>query len=141
MNPECASQFGKRETAMSRRRGYYTAANDTNIYNEGEREIEGFTEEGRNAGMTFQVCAVNGPLGAVRKMCRQGNRVVFDEDGSYIEEKESGTKTKIRDVGESYVLRIKVPKKGKKEKNEGSVGAVQGTEVSVGAGKGFARRE
>ena len=34
-----------------------------------------------------------------------------------------------------------MPKKGKKERNEGSVGAVQGTGVSVGAGKSFARRE
>ena len=121
VDKECGKQFGRRETEMSRRKGYYTAANDTKIYNEGEREVSGFTAEGRQAGMTFQVCAVNGPLGAVRKMCREGNRVVFDEDGSYIEHKGSGIRTKINDVGESYVLRLRVPKK-------------------TGA-KGFARRE
>ena len=101
--------------AETRRKGYYTAANDTKIYNEGEREVSGYTAEGKQAGMTFQVCAVNGPLGAVRKMCREGNRVVFDEDGSYIEHKSSGIKTKINDVGESYALRLRV-KKGVGEK-------------------------
>ena len=29
VNKECGKQFGKRETEMSRRKGYYTAANDT----------------------------------------------------------------------------------------------------------------
>ena len=48
--------------------------------------------------MTFQVCDVNGPLVSVRTMCTQGNRVVFDEDGSYIEQKDNGVGTKIRDV-------------------------------------------
>ena len=121
VDEECAKQFGRRETEMSRRKGYYTAANDTKIYNEGEREIRGFTAEGKKAGMTFQVCAVNGPLGAVRKMCREGNRVIFDEDGSYIEHKESGTRTKINDVGESYVLRLRVPKKVEEKGNKGFV--------------------
>ena len=36
-------------------------------------------------------------LGAVRRMTEAGNRVVFDSDGSYVENKKSGVKTKIND--------------------------------------------
>ena len=37
--------------------------------------------------VTFQVGNVNKTLGSVSKMVRNGNRVVFDASGSYIENK------------------------------------------------------
>ena len=37
--------------------------------------------------MTFQVAKVRGPLGSVRRICEAGNRVMLDDDGSYIESK------------------------------------------------------
>ena len=74
----------------------------------------GRTKEGAPAIMTFQVCDVDGPLGSVRKMCRAGNRVVFDDDGqgggSYIENKKTGKISKMVDDGEMYVLQLKVPR-------------------------------
>ena len=60
--------------------------------------------------MTFQVAGVNGPLGSVRKICKEGNRVVFDEEGSYIEDKKTGMITRIRDEAGVYVLKLKVNK-------------------------------
>ena len=106
-----AAQFGTRETEMSRKGGYYMAANDTRIYNKGERTVMGYTKEGKKAGMVFQICGVSGPLGSVRRICQEGSKVVFDEAGSYIEHKETGERTKIEDVGSSYVLRLGVPRK------------------------------
>ena len=110
VNEECGKQFGVRETEMSKKGGYYVAANNTKIYNKGERDVKGYTEEGRKAGMTFQVAGVNGPLGSVRKMCKEGNRVVFDEEGSFIEDKKTGMRTKIQNEGEAYILKLKVKK-------------------------------
>ena len=69
---EVGSQFSMKDTATSRKGGYYMAANDTKIYNEGERRVLGYTKEGRKAGMIFQVCKVNGPLGSVRKTVAVG---------------------------------------------------------------------
>ena len=95
MNGRDGSQFETKSTEMSRRGGYYKAANDTKIYNEGAKQVKGYTTEGRMAEMNFQVCGVSGPLAAVRKMCKQGNQVVFDEDGSYTKDKGTGFVTKI----------------------------------------------
>ena len=52
------------------------------------------------------------PLAAVSRIVSRGNRVVFDEDGSYIQDKKSGKRTRIADKGEAYVLRLRVSKKG-----------------------------
>ena len=88
----------------------------------------GRTKEGAPAIMTFQVCAVDGPLGSVRKMCRAGSKVVFDDDGqgggSYIENKKTGKISKMVDDGEMYVLQLKVPRtpKGMKESGFGGRG-------------------
>ena len=112
MNGRDGSQFETKSTEMSRRGGYYKAANDTKIYNEGAKQVKGYTTEGRMAEMNFQVCGVSGPLAAVRKMCKQGNQVVFDEDGSYIKDKGTGMVTKIQDEGEAHVMKLRVPRRG-----------------------------
>ena len=45
-------------------------------------------------------------------MCKEGNQVVFDEDGSYIKDKGTGIVTKIQDEGEAYVMKLRVPRRG-----------------------------
>ena len=49
------------------------------------------------AARLFKVCAVNQALMSVRQMTKKGNRVVFDNAGSYIEDKVSGAKTWMHD--------------------------------------------
>ncbi len=66
------------------------AVNDTRIYNTGERKVLGYTKEGTQTGIVFQVRDVNGPLGSVSRKCQEGSRVVFDEEGSYIEDGDEG---------------------------------------------------
>ena len=56
--------------------------------------------------MTFQVAKVRGPLGSVRRSCEAGHRVVFDEDGSYIENKASKKRVKIDKVKGVYMLKL-----------------------------------
>ena len=40
--------------------------------------------------MTFQVAQVNKALGSVHSIVHKGNRVVFDDEGLYIEDKKYG---------------------------------------------------
>ncbi len=46
---ECEKQFGNKDTDVSRKkRGkFYKTANDTKIFNKGERTVKGYTQEGR----------------------------------------------------------------------------------------------
>ena len=59
----------------------------------GERKFLGFAEEGGQKGVTAQICAVNKTLMSVSKIASRNNRVVFDDDGSFIEDKTTGERT------------------------------------------------
>ena len=43
---------------------------------------------------------------SVRKMCKAGHRVVFDDEGSYIENKSTGERLKIEEEDGDYVLDV-----------------------------------
>ena len=68
-------------------------------------------------------------LGSVRRICEAGNRVVFDEEGSYVENK--STKERIAVVKEkgSYVLTLWVPRTSSKKPVQGR--GRRATEISV----------
>jgi hypothetical protein len=119
--PNIASMFKVRATKMSENGGYYTSASGGVIYNEGGRDVKGVTEDAQELGMAFQVAKVRGPLGSVRRICEAGNRVVFDEEGSYIENKVSKKRVKIDKVKGVYLLKLWV----KKEEPQG-VNSVSG---------------
>ena len=70
----------------------------------------GFTEEGLAREIVAQVCEVNKPLLSVSKMVAAGNRVVFDESGSYIENIVSGEKVWMKSQGGMYMLKMFVKK-------------------------------
>ena len=90
--------------------------------NEGERTISGVNDRGTRASMTFQVGKVSGPLGSVRRMCQSGNRVVFDEEGSFIEHKLTGEITPIHDIQERYILKLWAKKKSEGKMNQVNTG-------------------
>ena len=48
-------------------------------------------------------------------MTRNGHRVVFDDDGSYIEDKATGDKSWLYEVNGMYMLKLWVSKKTSKE--------------------------
>ena len=56
----------------------------------GEKKFDAVTEDGGIRQITAQVCEVNKPLLSVSKMVAAGNRVVFDPEGSYVEDVNSG---------------------------------------------------
>ena len=55
-----------------------------------------------------QVCEVNKALLSVSKAVTARNKVVFDEDGGYIERKLTGQRTWLTDEGGMYAFKMLV---------------------------------
>jgi hypothetical protein len=63
--------FKVRATKMSENGGYYTSASGGVIYNEGERDVRGVTEDAQELGMTFQVAKVRAHLDQSEEFAKQ----------------------------------------------------------------------
>ena len=95
-----------KEGAASHRGTEYEVANGIRIPNRGEKKFVAYTEEGSMRSITAQVCEVNKPLLSVRKVMAGGSRVVFDEEGSYIESKATGEITALKESGGMFMLKM-----------------------------------
>ena len=100
------------EGAAFKRGVKYEVANGVQIPNLGERKFVGVTEEGIAREMTARICAVNKSLMSVSKIARAGNRVIFDSEGSYIEDKETSEKLWMSEVSGMYSVKMWVSKTG-----------------------------
>ena len=97
--------YSTREPAASRAGAHYTAANGDPIFNKGEKILVMSDAKGNNIRqMKFQVCEVTKALGSVMKIVKNGNRVIFDDSGSYIEHKATGGKMWLKEHEGVYVL-------------------------------------
>ena len=103
------------ESSACKRGVMYEVADGTQIPNLGERKFLGITEDGKAKGVVAQVCAVNKSLMSVSKIAGKGNRVVFDDEGSFIENKADGEKTWLRQSGGMYYLKMWVSRKSSHE--------------------------
>ena len=102
--------YAVKQTEASRRGLRYRAANGTGIANEGEKCLKGYTIEASCVDMVMQVVAVTKPLGSARAIVKVGNRVVFDEGDSFVQNRATGKKTKINERNGAYVLDLWVPR-------------------------------
>ena len=117
--------FPLRETEASKSGKFYRAANDTKIAIHGKKQLLGYTREGSQIGIDVQIADVMKALDSVRRICEVGHRVVFDEDGSYVENKSTGERIDLANQGGSYVFSLWVPRKteralGKSFQRQGS---------------------
>ena len=103
-----------RDSPGSQLNEFYTTADGTKVYNEGEKELIVSSLDGAQCrAMTFQVAKVNKALGSVNQMVRRGNRVVFDQDEqgrdiSYILHKATNQRMFMRPENGVYVLDVLV---------------------------------
>ena len=81
-------------------------ASGIRIQNLGEKKFTGWTSEGLGREITAQVCEVNKALLSVSKIVAAGNRVVFDPEGSYIEDMNSGEKVWMKSQGGMYMIKM-----------------------------------
>ena len=68
--------------------------------------------------ITAQVFAVNKALMSVKKVMRAGNRVVFDEEGTYIEDKVTAEKIWATDDGGMFMVKMWVDRKAGFQRQE-----------------------
>ena len=87
-------------------------ANGIVVDNLGEKVIVGETTEGITRSVTAQVCNVNKDLLSVLKMTQNVQRVVFDNEGSYVEDKTTGHKTWMEETGGMFTLAMWVRNPG-----------------------------
>lgn len=106
------------ESEGSKRGVFYRGAGGDKIYNEGEQRVEFFNENGQLMAMNFQVARVTKPLASLLKMTKKGNRIVLDEDGSYVVHKPTGVVTPIREKRGVFVMRVRVRGRGAKTKGK-----------------------
>ena len=90
----------------SRRGVQYEVANGVKLPNLGEKRFIGTTREGIQRKLAAQVCNVNKGLLSVMKVVRAGNTVVFDSDGSYIQDKKTGEYMNLVERIGLYMLRM-----------------------------------
>lgn len=81
--------------------------------NYGEKEVCGVTEEGGPIEAVYQIADVAKALGSLSRTSDQGNRVVFEADGGYIENLNSGKCTAFTREENVFVHRTWVKKLGK----------------------------
>ena len=94
-----------REGEASRRGVQYEVANGVCTPNLGEKTFLVTTGEGVSKVVTAQVCEVNKPFLSVRKVVAGGNRVVFDQEGSYIEDKTTGERMRMEEKNGMQILK------------------------------------
>ena len=98
-----------KETKDSKNGHDFISASGDTIPNHGELSIPMFTRESTTRTMTFQAAGVAKPLGSVKKMIMAHHRVVFDEEGSYIENKVTGEVNALREEEGNFMLDVWVP--------------------------------
>ena len=84
----------------------YEVANGARIPNTGEKKFVGISNEGISRRLAAQVCAANKGLLSVSKVTGTGSRVVFDTDGSYIEDKETLERMYLHERNGMYMLKM-----------------------------------
>ena len=70
----------------------------------GEKRVRVKTKENIRCGLTFQVAKVKKALASVARICDQGNRVVYEAEEGYIENKKSGKRINLERRNNVYVL-------------------------------------
>ena len=79
------------------------------MVNHGEKEIAMVTQSGDTTSATWQMVDVNRPLSAVRKMRKQGNRVIFGLYGGVIQNIETGAEIPFEVEDGTYVMELWLP--------------------------------
>ena len=76
----------------------------------GEKQFVGFTAEGEAQSVVAQVVDVSKGFLSVKKCTMSGKRVVFDSEGSHIENKATGKFFWLEEDGNLWFLRMWVKK-------------------------------
>ena len=91
----------------------YETADGGWLQNLGEKRFGAVSEEGVNKKLVAQVCGVSKALLSVSRVVKAGDKIVFDDGDSYIEDKASGERIRIQEDGGMYAVKMWVRNGGK----------------------------
>jgi len=117
IDPDELPEHNVRETAASRAGEQFASATGDPIPNLGEMGILMITREDTVRAMAFTAAPVARPLGSVKKICKAGHRVVFDDEGSYIYNKYTGEVNMLREELGNYIMDVWVPPPGEEDQD------------------------
>ena len=100
------------ETMESKKGDNFYSATGEPIPNLGDISLPMLTRDGTARGMMMRAAPVSKPLASVRKICKAGHTVVFDDEGSYIYNKATGETNWLREDDGNYMLDAWVPPPG-----------------------------
>jgi len=83
----------------------FVAANGSRMENYGGTQVK-FEKDGKVKAMNFEVTDCKKPLASVAKIIDRGNKVVFDQDESYIYNKATGEKIILERERGTFVMLV-----------------------------------
>ena len=110
MPKHVAQHFETVETDASKNGPGFRAANGSPIKHFGKKTIRGISDQYHTLSLTAQVADVRTTLGSVFQVLRAGNVVHFEKGNCYIENANTGVRTKIEEKGGTFEVGIWVPK-------------------------------
>ena len=84
----------------------YIMPNGEIVENDGEKHLKVKIAEGEKFIVRTQLTDVRKPLMSVSKVCDEGNIVVFNQNGEYIQSEKTGKKTSFSREGNVYALEM-----------------------------------
>ena len=106
IGPEMVQSVEVTEGPAYRQGVKYEVANGIRIPNMGEKKFFGISGEGFHRQMKAQVCGINKGLLSVSKLVEKGNRVIFDSEGSYIEDRQTQERMYLKESRGLYMLNL-----------------------------------
>ena len=109
--PSLAPEVAVQSSEGSRRGQTYSGAvkGARDLVNKGEKELCMVTRDGLETTAKWQIVDVNRPLSAVRRMCKQGNRVIFGLHGGVVQNIATGAEIPFEVENEIYTMELWLP--------------------------------
>ena len=109
--PSLAPEVAIMPSAGSRRGQTYSGAvkGARDLENKGEKDLCMVTRDGIETSAKWQIVDVNRPLSAVRRMCKQGTRVIFGLHGGVVQNIETGVEIPFEVENEIYTMELWLP--------------------------------
>ena len=109
ISPEHVLDNEVHESVESRRCENFLSATGEPIPNLGDLQLPLYMREGTVRGMVMKASLVTKPSGSVHKICQAGHTVVFDDEGSFIMNKNTGEVIWLREEDGNYMLDAWIP--------------------------------
>ena len=109
INPDDAPGHEVMESLESKRGDNFASATGEPIPNLGTLTLPMMLREMSIRSMRLCAAPVTRPLASVKRICKAGHMVIFDDDGSYIYNKSTGEVNMLREDDGNYMLDVWVP--------------------------------